>query len=614
MADEYCDLVMKGGITSGIVYPNAVLALARRYRFKNIGGTSAGAIAAAACAAAALGERRRQLAPETVMDAPDAGLDGLARVADQLRTRGFIYGLFQPARYGRAAFRLIVTLAAGPATWKRVLAILRAIVAIAPIECLATLGALLALGWLVAGSGGLLAALPPALLCALLLGAVAAGLRFARVVRGNRLGLCSGMGAANDPPALTEWLYGVLQRLSGQHDRPLLFGDLWEAPRYSGEPPAEKALSLAVITTGVSHHEPRSLPFEGSSFWFAREDFDRLFPRALVDWMAEQDQSPLTIRDRRYYRLPRGAQLPVIVAARMSLSFPILISAVPLYEAAEWERTRPDAPEADEESPALASADALATGGYSRDSRPASLRICWFADGGIASNFPIHLFDAALPRWPTFAIDLTYPDSAAADAPAIDLPSRNNLGWQPRYQSFASAWAAGELAGFLFAIIATMQNWRDLLQSRAPGHRDRIVHIALAGDEGGMNLDMSQEVLDRIAAKGSAAGETLVDKFDFDNHWWVRWRNAASGIERFTIELARGGGTPVSASYAVAHASATTGTPPPPSYPFTRAQQDDAQTRLAAMVEQGELWADTDPDLTKGAPRPLPQLRLTPTF
>jgi hypothetical protein len=47
VADKYCDLVMKGGITSGIVYPNAVLSLAREYRFKSIGGTSAGAIAAA---------------------------------------------------------------------------------------------------------------------------------------------------------------------------------------------------------------------------------------------------------------------------------------------------------------------------------------------------------------------------------------------------------------------------------------------------------------------------------------------------------------------------------------------------------------------------------------
>jgi hypothetical protein len=50
--DRYCDLVMKGGITSGVVYPPAILKLANHYRFKNIGGTSAGAIAAVVTAAA----------------------------------------------------------------------------------------------------------------------------------------------------------------------------------------------------------------------------------------------------------------------------------------------------------------------------------------------------------------------------------------------------------------------------------------------------------------------------------------------------------------------------------------------------------------------------------
>jgi hypothetical protein len=39
-----CDLVMKGGITSGVVYPRLISALSGVYRFKNIGGTSAGAI------------------------------------------------------------------------------------------------------------------------------------------------------------------------------------------------------------------------------------------------------------------------------------------------------------------------------------------------------------------------------------------------------------------------------------------------------------------------------------------------------------------------------------------------------------------------------------------
>ena len=49
---RFCDLVMKGGITSGIVFPTAVAQLSTQYRFRHIGGTSAGAIAAAGAAAA----------------------------------------------------------------------------------------------------------------------------------------------------------------------------------------------------------------------------------------------------------------------------------------------------------------------------------------------------------------------------------------------------------------------------------------------------------------------------------------------------------------------------------------------------------------------------------
>jgi hypothetical protein len=47
-----CDVIMKGGITSGVVYPLALTELARQFRFSQVGGTSAGAIAAAAAAAA----------------------------------------------------------------------------------------------------------------------------------------------------------------------------------------------------------------------------------------------------------------------------------------------------------------------------------------------------------------------------------------------------------------------------------------------------------------------------------------------------------------------------------------------------------------------------------
>ena len=50
-----CDIILKGGITSGIVYPSALSTLATHYRLRSIGGTSAGAIAAAAAAAAEFG-------------------------------------------------------------------------------------------------------------------------------------------------------------------------------------------------------------------------------------------------------------------------------------------------------------------------------------------------------------------------------------------------------------------------------------------------------------------------------------------------------------------------------------------------------------------------------
>jgi hypothetical protein len=56
---------MKGGITSGVVYPYAVLEIAAKYRLRSIGGTSAGAIAAAFAAAAEYG--RQQGRPEAFL-------------------------------------------------------------------------------------------------------------------------------------------------------------------------------------------------------------------------------------------------------------------------------------------------------------------------------------------------------------------------------------------------------------------------------------------------------------------------------------------------------------------------------------------------------------------
>ena len=608
----YCDLVMKGGITSGVVYPAAVLELAKHYRFKNIGGTSAGAIVAAATAAAALGERRSSGSPISGAQ----GFTGFRGALGDLARPGFILNLFQPAPGARAAFKLVTRLAARPGILRILFEAVRAILAIAPLFAALTLGGLLAWAWWFGGTAGIKAAAPPALLCACIVGALAALLKVANAVRGNSLGLCSGLtvGSGRAPPALSDWLHQLLQSLSGQSGRPLLFSDLWEAPR-DAEEPGKRAIDLQMITTGVSHREPRSLPFESSGFWFREEEFSLLFPAEVVAWMVAQDEDPLTIAGKRFYRLPDNGSLPVLVAARMSLSFPVLISAVPLHEPDYRQSGDAEAePTETYRKGLLATVEGLAGGGGKKKDRPSAMRICWFSDGGICSNFPLHLFDAPIPRWPTFAIDLVYPGATDTSRQDVYLPAGNDEGWQRRYASITSGWAVAEVASFLFALLQTMQNWRDLLQSRAPGHRDRIVHVPLRQGEGGLNLNMPKPVVANIVDKGRQAGELLATRFDFNNHWWIRWRNVASAIERFTIDFAGGARPAPTPSYAAAHSSAWTGAPPPVSYPFTQGQQSDAQSRLKILVEQGELWADADPDLTRGAPRPLPQLRVIPTF
>src|SRR5262249_27557664 len=93
---KQCDLVMKGGITSGVVYPAAILELKRSYRFRSIGGTSAGAIAAAGVAAA---EYNRE----------QDDFKALADASGQMSAPGFIRGLFQASEETRPLMEILLT-------------------------------------------------------------------------------------------------------------------------------------------------------------------------------------------------------------------------------------------------------------------------------------------------------------------------------------------------------------------------------------------------------------------------------------------------------------------------------------------------------------------------
>src|SRR5690348_6802864 len=90
-----CDIVMKGGITSGVVYPLALVELSRKFRFANIGGTSAGAIAAAAAAAGEYGRGKA-----------GAGFDRIAQIPQEVGTN--LLSMFQAKPVLKPLFNIFI--------------------------------------------------------------------------------------------------------------------------------------------------------------------------------------------------------------------------------------------------------------------------------------------------------------------------------------------------------------------------------------------------------------------------------------------------------------------------------------------------------------------------
>lgn len=507
-----CDLVMKGGITSGIVYPGAVCELAKEFRFVNIGGTSAGAIAAALTAAA---EVRRQNGGGA------AGFDEVATLpawlggSDGGRSR--LLALFQPSRETAPLLEVLMAwLESGS-----VLAALRVLVTrfmkIGLVVALAGLlvtaiaaasGVLLLEHSQLLAMGAMLSALLAlgATIAAVVLAAAIEALRYAmRILPRNGFGICSGR-TSGGRAALTDWLSARIDEIAGVAG-PLTFGDLWRA---GGGDADGRGVNLEMMTTNLTHGRPYRLPLDGRNVWFAATEMRRLFPERIVDWMiaksgpeARRLQTPA---GEELYRLPAAIDLPVVVATRMSLSFPILLSAVPLW-----------------------SID------FARRGRRAAER-CWFSDGGITSNFPVHFFDAPLPRWPTFAINLAERSERYHDeGQRIYVPRSNRGGIQEWWAPFTT------LPGFIVAIVNTMQNWRDNMLLHLPGQRDRIAHVLLAPHEGGLNLTMSAGTIEQVAGRGAEAGRAFRERFGsappagttltWANHKWVRYLTFMGALE-----------------------------------------------------------------------------------
>lgn len=574
-----CDVILKGGISSGVVYPLALARLAAHYGLRSLGGASAGAIAAAAAAAAEYGRAQ-------------GGFERLAQLPEQLAATDAagatrLFRLFQAQPSTRRLYRLLVAGLMperpqwGLALWRWLCAAITTF----PLAALtaAVLSALLL--WALdvhAGAGAFWIACAAALFAAVLVFIVALALSILlyalRRVSANGYGLCTGLG---DADALTPWLHQTLQSLAGiDPSRPLRFGDLWRGPvadpEYRVDAAARDAhrrfVDLRLMTTALSHGRPYSFPTADESFCFDADEMRRLFPAEVVDALiadspGRYDAGPLAGR----YRLPAMADLPVLVPLRMSLAFPLLLSAVPLWRLRVEPQPR-------------------RRGRWRRVAEKV-----WFSDGGICSNFPIHYFDVLVPSRPSFAIDLVdgryLPAQAEDPRDYVWMPEHNGSGGGTRVVD-VDAGARPSLYGFLRAIVTTMQGWGDGMQLPIPGYRDRIVAVRLRADEGGMNLRMAPELIRRLARRGERAAQLLLEHYagaqpprgavtGWRNHRWVRYRVAMRLLGDALEQLRQ-----VEAATAQSDAALQPMHADPPSYDFRSERQ-----RAAALAAYRELLA-----------------------
>ena len=519
-----CDLVMKGGIASGVVYPRAVLRLKDKHRFRSIGGASAGAIAAAVTAAA-------EYARQTGRDKDGAGFAAVAQISEDIAQE--LFGLFQPMPKTRPLFALFLASVRGDSVWGMARTAVwaglkawpaRAVVGafiggVCAFVALTLLG--LAFGavspvW--RGAPEWAPAMALTLAAGMLGGAAAALAQGYRIALTKDLpqqdfGLCSGLRQPGGRgPALTEWLHARIQAAAGlPEDQPLTCGML----RGGGAAPM---IDFAAITTNLSKRRPYRLPLayapvrpdadaraSGERYYFRKSEFARLFPAAVTAAMTRGaapladalDENGRPIAD--LYPFPEPEDQPLVALARMSLSFPFLIAAAPLY----------------------------ATDPIRGDDKAGRFYRQLFSDGGLSSNFPVHFFDSPFPSRPTFGIALGEnhgPRNAAAfraaadpeGAPVAFMPKQDDLGGAA-FPASLPLRPIGEMGQFFMALFNSAKDWRDNLQNTLPGYRDRTVEILLTDAEGGLNLAMPPEVVRRLLGYGeSAAG--LFEGFDFTRH------------------------------------------------------------------------------------------------
>jgi len=514
-----CDLVMKGGITSGVVYPRLLLEVAREYRLVHVGGTSAGAIAAGLAAAAESGRA-------------SGGFARLAEVPSVLEQH--LIDLFQPHPKHEKTFATLLKLMRRST-----------------------------------GFFGLLRTVAGAPLTLLRL------IKSYRRLDDTDYGLCPGLTQKGaEHPALTDWLDRQLESMAGRlgpdgalPERPLTFGDL-----------AASGVTLRALASDLSGKVPVILPFQDRTWMFREDELRRVFPARVVDWLCQAGE-PYE-EDASFLALPEAENLPVLIAVRASLSFPVLLSAIPLY--------RRD---------------------FSLRLDPEAMRVprrVWLSDGGISSNFPIHLFDDLLPTRPTFGIALdrfdparNHRDPSVAEG-RVWLPDQAAVGTQRPIDAISNPFA------FLGAILDTARNWQDSLQSVLPGYRERIVHVALTREEGGLNLEMEKDTIAALVDYGERAGRLLTEDFDFDENRWRRFLSAYAAFEEAFESLVEG--------YDGGFREFLERVEPESYKPPSETKRRELLERIERLVETVRPWTEQPlrDGWGSGMPRPRTHVKLVP--
>jgi hypothetical protein len=647
--DLQCDVVMKGGITSGVIYPTALVRLSDTYRLRGLGGTSACAIGAAVGAAAEFGRDRGGFVRLAELPASLGG-GALGELFHPARsTSGLLRLLFaylQPGRSGRPRRKVASWFAVGFAAARAfpLASVLGVVPGVAVLlvgidaghvagALLAVLGVLLAVvGWLVAIGGRLYRVLTVS-------------------VPENLFGICRGLGTPGKP-GFTEWLDDAIDRTAGLSDqqRPLLFGDLWtgqairpaagtcdqgawEIHTGGGDlVPVDPVVDLRMITTCLSYGRPFELPMKARNFFYDEAVWASLFPphvmAALRDGTApvapsvsratsESEWFAIMASRRGLRRLPEARVLPVIVATRLSLSFPGLISAVPLWDV--------DFADPGTLASLTAFREAKKVEGAMVPDGTVEFRQVWFSDGGLCSNFPVHFFDGALTTRPTFAINLgSFPDDGAPGSGQRqpDPDQRKNIEYahsnsdllSPRWTKLRGR-GIGAMSDFAGSAFSTARNWHDSSHLDFPGYRDRIVKVFQTDREGGLNLNMDEPTITGLGERGRVAADAIAGQFHdphyagptasgWDNHRWIRYRALLAALPAWLR------------SYAAGRDLLDIDPAAPPSYAFDTVGGRRLAADLAAALDQAvEVVERADAravqDLT-GVPNPEGVIRRVP--